>query len=181
MSIGGSITLVSCLAGIVLALPALLALLSMIFWRTTERAALRLTRGGIVPFFIGAVPLTIMGVVGSILLSLGSVFQFFGSVIWLFLLLWGFLGLAAVARLIGVRIAEMTTQSHSPFMEMIMGAFVLTFAIAFPLIGWFLILPFGIAIGTGAFNMALFGNLLDWFRPAPARKVAPTYEYVEGA
>jgi hypothetical protein len=46
MGIGDSITLISCLAGLMLALPALLIFLSLVFHETTYHTALRLNRAG---------------------------------------------------------------------------------------------------------------------------------------
>jgi len=175
MSIGQSIFFVSCLAGMMLALPALLAFLSMIFPHTIERAAQRLERGWILPFFAGIIPLGMVGVVGSLLLSLGSVAQFCGSLVWLALLTWGFSGLAVMGRLIGAHIGE-ATRSNA-LIETLIGGVILAFAIAFPIIGWFVIFPVGVVLGTGALNIALVLNIWGRLSGFAAAPIKPKYEY----
>lgn len=156
MSIGDSIVLVSCLAGTMFALPALLTFLNMAFSHTTERAAERLERSVIVPFFVGLVPILFIGVPAGFLISLGSVAQFCGTIVYLGLLLWAFTGIGVVSRTVGRHIGVFA----DPFMESLTGAFVLSFAIAFPLIGWFIILPFSLVIGVGATLLAVTGRFM---------------------
>jgi len=150
MGIGDSITLVSCLAGLMLALPALLIFLNLIFARTTDHAAFRLQKGYILPFFAGLISAIAIGVPGAILLSLGSVFQFCGTLVYMAILLWAFLGLSSVSRVLGMRLGEYSNRPENPLLEASSGAFVLTLAIAFPIIGWFMVLPFALIIGAGA-------------------------------
>jgi hypothetical protein len=150
MGIGDSITLISCLAGLMVALPALLIFNSLLFSQTTYYAALRLHRGAITPFFVGLIPVIFLGgpVVG--LISLGSIFQLLGAIALLALFLWAFTGLAAIGRLVGMRLGSLAGQDENPFFEITVGAVTLSFALAFPLIGWLLLLPFGLVIGLGA-------------------------------
>ncbi len=156
MSIGDSMTLVSCLAGLMVALPGLAVFLSMIFDGTTECAASRLANGGKAAFFVGLVPVIVVGYVGVGLISAGSIFQLVGAVVIALLLAWLFTGLGVVARLIGLKIAAMTQQSGNRWNETIIGAFVLAFALAFPLVGWFLIFPLSAITGGGSIVLALF-------------------------
>jgi hypothetical protein len=168
MGIGTAITLVSCLAGTMLALPALLMFLNILFARTTHRSALRLQRGFIVPFFVGLVPTLALGIPSTILLSLGSIFQFCGTIAYLLLFLWAFTGLAAVGQALGMRLLEMSNRPENLTQEAGIGIFLLTFAIAFPIIGWFIILPFSIVIGVGANVMAVFKHWFGQTAVAPA-------------
>ena len=154
MGIGDSITLVSCLAGLMIALPALLIFLSLAFQRATYSAALRLDKGAILPFFVGLLPAIFCGGPSVGLLSLGSVFQLFGALFLLALFLWAFTGLAAIARLVGIRLGQFASQRENPFFEITVGAFTLAFALAFPLIGWVLLLPFALITGVGATILA---------------------------
>ena len=150
MGIGDSLTLVSCLAGLMVALPALLIFNSLMFSQTTYYAALRLNRGAITPFFVGLIPAILLGGLTGIMISLGSIFQLLGVIGLLALLLWAFTGLAAIARLVGMRLGGVVGHDENPFFEITVGAFTLSFALAFPLIGWLLLLPFGLIIGLGA-------------------------------
>jgi hypothetical protein len=158
MSIGDSITLVSCLAGLMLALPAFLVFLSMTFNRTTTRAAERISGGWTLIFFMGLIPIVVIGFLAGVLVSLGSIFQLIGAVIYLFLLLWMFSGVASFSRLIGARISEFNERETSPLVETIVGAFILSFAMAFPLVGWFLLLPLTLVIGAGAVASSWFNR-----------------------
>jgi hypothetical protein len=160
MAIGDAIVTVSCLAGLMMALPALLIFLNIAFIGTSDRAASRLASGGIVPFFVGAFVWGFIGVPAGVMISLGSAPQFFGAVITLFLLFLGFLGMASVSRLIGFRVIELNERDDSPLIQALAGALVLSFGIAFPLLGWLLVLPFSLIIGTGAVVISLFGRIL---------------------
>jgi uncharacterized BrkB/YihY/UPF0761 family membrane protein len=150
MGIGDSITLVSCLAGIMAALPAFLIFLNVIFSRTTYRAARRLERGAILPFFAGLVPAIFIGVPVVGLISLGSVSQLLGVLGLLALLLWAFTGLAAVGRLAGERSRAYTDQPERPLVEIVLGSVALSFSIAFPIIGWLLVLPYSSGVSDAS-------------------------------
>jgi len=150
MAIGDAIFMVGCLAGFMAALPALLIFLNLMFTKTTFSAAQRLHDGIKLPFVIGAVAVGVVGVPASILLSMGSIFQLIGTLMWLGLLTWSFTGLASLARMLGGRIGYLSDRESSMMTESIIGTIVLSFAIAFPLIGWLIILPIGMVIGIGA-------------------------------
>lgn len=155
MGIGNAVTLVSCLAGLMLALPAMMIFLSLLFNRTTTRAAERLYRGAITPFFVGLIPTLLIAIPSSILLSLGSVFQLCGTLFWFALLMWAFTGLASVGRMAGMRLHQYATHEN-PMIEIVGGSFLLTFAVAFPILGWLIILPISLVTGIGATVLALF-------------------------
>ncbi|MBI5929635.1 MAG: hypothetical protein HY862_10025 [Chloroflexi bacterium] len=185
MGIGDSILAISCLAGLMLALPALLIFLNLGFYDTSTRAATRLAKGAITPFFVGLVPILFIGLPAGLLISVGSVMQACGTIFMLLVALWAFWGLAVVARLIGMRIAWMNRRDENALVESITGAFALSFAIAFPVIGWFIVLPFGLIIGLGAIVMTMAGRFGRIFtgnpqpRPVvspPAASQHPTYE-----
>src|SRR5262245_20253283 len=105
MGIGDSILLISCLGGLMFALPALLIFLNLGFYETSTRAATRLAKGAIVPFFVGLIPIIFIGAPAALLLSIGSFMQACGTIFMMLVSLWAFWGLAVVARLIGMRIA----------------------------------------------------------------------------
>ncbi|MBI5959738.1 MAG: hypothetical protein HY866_13435 [Chloroflexi bacterium] len=169
MGIGDSITLVSCLAGFMAALPALLIFLTLLFSRTTARAARRLERGAILPFFVGLGSLLVIGFPASGMIALGSIFQLAGVLIIMVLLLWAFTGLAAVARLVGSRLYSASFQPDQPITEIALGAGIVSLAVAFPLLGWLLVLPFGAVAGVGATLLTRFSRR----RSEPARYADP--------
>ena len=74
------------------------------------------------------------------------------------LLFFGFVGLAVVARLAGQRLVAMYEREESPLVQTVAGALVLSFSIAFPLLGWFIIFPFSLITGLGAVVIVMFGG-----------------------
>lgn len=158
MGIGDAIVTVGCLAGFMVALPAILVFVNLAFIRISDRATARLSRGGIVPFFVGLIPILFIGVPSGFFIAQGSFLQFCGSILMLGLLFYGFLGLGVVARLAGQRLTALYDRDESPFIQTVAGSVVLSFSIVFPIIGWLVVLPFSIIIGTGAVLMATIGN-----------------------
>jgi hypothetical protein len=181
MGIGDSIMVASCLAGLMLALPAILIFLNLAFLRISEDAIERLSYGGCLPFFAGLALLLFIGLPAAILLSIGSVAQAIGGLFALLLLMWGFVGLGAVARLIGIRITEMNEREQSPLIQTTAGAFVLSFAVAFPLLGWFVVLPISLVVGAGALNLVLLSRMFRLFQgdnqPSPNFQPPPPAYY----
>jgi len=149
MAIGDAIMFVGCLAGFMVALPALLIVLSLMLNRTTYAAAERLHRGVWLPLIMGIVAFFVVAVPASILISLGSVFQLMGVILWLFLLTWTFTGWAALARMLGGRLSLMAERRTSSMTEAVIGALMLSFAIAFPFVGWFVLIPVCTMMGIG--------------------------------
>lgn len=156
MGIGDIIGFVSVGIGMIIAYPALLILLNILFSKTTERVAIRLESGMKWSFFAGLIVVVIGGFLVVSLLSAGSVLQFIGFVLYLILSFWGTVGNAALARLFGARITEMGDKKPSSLGEMLSGGFVLTLSFAFPLIGWFVVMPIITCIAVGAMTLNLF-------------------------
>jgi hypothetical protein len=173
MGIGDSIALVSCLAGLMVALPALLVFLGVIFSRTTLLASLRLRQGVILPFCVGLVPIFGIGVPAALLALLGSIFQLCGSITFLLLFLWGFVGLASVSRMVGIQLSEQTGMPNNVVLETASGATLLSFAIAFPLIGWLMVFPLVLVAGVGATVLSVWYRLRGVDEPVRSRKTTP--------
>jgi hypothetical protein len=169
MGIGDSITFVSCMAGTVVALPAFLMLLSLFFNRTTGAAAARLNHGAILPFFAGLVPVIFIGVPSTLMFSIGSVTQFCGTIAYFALFLWAFTGLAAVSRMLGSSLGF----SENPLAQTAGGAFILTLAIFFPILGWIVVLPFAMILGLGATLLAWINRFWGMQRTAFAPTLQP--------
>ena len=165
MAIGDAILFTGCLAGFMATLPALLIFLNLMFTRTTFSAAQRLHTGFKMPLVAGMVAMVVVGFPASLLVSAGSIFQLFGTILWLFLLAWLFTGLATVARMLGGRLGILSNREQSMMTEAVIGTFVLSFAIAFPLIGWFVILPLSMALGVGATIIARRESVYDTTDP----------------
>jgi hypothetical protein len=159
MGIGDILALVSFIFGMIVAYPALLIFLSILFANTTAKAAYRLNRGIKLPFFVGLIIMIGGGFLVVFLLSAGSVLQFLGVVLYLILAFWGTIGLAGLAQVFGERLAEMGDKDPSPLYKMLSGGATLSLSFAFPLIGWFVLIPVGTAIGLGAATLSLFTRL----------------------
>ncbi len=163
MGIGDSIIFVfSVILLVILSLPALLVFLNLALPGISNQAAERLTKGGIAPFFVGLITAFVIGFPASILVSLGSIFQLCGTIIWLFLLFWGFMGLAVITRLAGYRITVMGKYDTSFLVQIMAGALMMSLSIAFPVIGWFVILPLSLLIGLGAITILTIRGLWRW-------------------
>ena len=160
MAIGDVILTVSCLAGLMAALPALLIFLNVAFVGTSDRAATRLAKGGIVPFFVGLGMTLLIAGPSVLMLATGSFLQFCGSISLLAFFFFGFLGLASVSRLVGYRVTELNERESSPLVQALAGALVLSFGIAFPLLGWLVVFPFSLIIGIGAVVLAMINRFL---------------------
>lgn len=181
MGIGDTILVTSCLAGFMLAMPALFIFLNLALLGTSDRATIRLNRGGCIPFFAGLAALFACGFPAAILVSIGSFAQAIGGIVILALLFFGFMGLSVVARLVGQRLVAMYDTESSPLVQTIAGSIILSFSIAFPLLGWFIILPFSLVTGFGAVLIVLGSGLGSIFFSKPPQPIqpppAPVYEY----
>lgn len=174
MGIGDTILVTACLGGFMLAMPALFIFLNLALLGTSDRATSRLNRGGCIPFFVGLATLAACGVPASILLSIGSFAQAIGGIVWLLLLFFGFMGLAVVSRLVGQRLVAMYEPNGSPLVQTIAGSIILSFSIAFPLLGWFIILPFSLITGFGAVLLVLgAGSSAMLFKKPPQPVIYP--------
>ena len=159
MGIGDIIGLVSFIFGMIIAYPALLIMLNVFFTGTTTKAAYRLHRGMKLPLFVGLVIAVIGGFVVLTLLSAGSVLQFIGVILYLLLSFWGTIGIAGMARVCGERLAELDHRDPAPLFKLLSGGAVLTLSFAFPLVGWFILIPLATVIGLGAATLSLFTRI----------------------
>lgn len=141
--------------GVLLSYPALLVVLRFLFPDLVGKAATRLQKTPWVCVLIGipvAGVLTL--VVAGLIDSAGGPLQAFGGALGLMGLSLAAFGAAGMAEIGGQRIAAMSNQSPL-FRHYLIGAFALTFASIFPLLGWFVFFPFGVAIAFGAATLAI--------------------------
>lgn len=161
MGIGDVLALIGIIIGMIIAYPALLIMLSLFFQTRTKKASIRVKRGLITPFFVGLL-LAIPSYGASIaLISAGSVLQFLGAVLLILVATWGAIGIAGMAQHYGQRLADLADQDQSTLKMWLSGGFVITLAIAFPIVGWFVIMPFTSIIGLGSATLGLFTRLPD--------------------
>ncbi|MEL7434411.1 MAG: hypothetical protein AAFN11_10745 [Chloroflexota bacterium] len=158
MGIGDIIAAVSIGIGMIIAYPALLIVMNLLFHRTTSRVAERLDGGMKSSFAMGVVVVGIGGFATVALLSAGSVFQFIGFVLYLLLSFWGTVGNASLIRVFGERISSLDERERSPLSKLLAGGFALTLSFAFPLVGWFVLMPIISVITIGAMTLNLFSR-----------------------
>ena len=158
MGIGDIIGFVSVAIGMIIAYPALLILLNLLFGKTTSRVAYRLEKGMKLSFFVGLVIVGIGLFLVFALVSAGSVLQFIGVVFYLILSFWGTIGNAALSRVFGLRLSNLSEKEPSSLREMLSGGFVLTLSFAFPLVGWFVVTPIMTCIAVGAMTINVFSR-----------------------
>lgn len=158
MGIGDILAAISIALGMIFAYPALLILVNLLFNNTTIRVAERLERGMKLPFFVGLIIVVIGGIAVVTLVSAGSVLQLIGFILYLLLSFWGTIGNAALARVFGMRLNDISKRETSSLYQMLSGGFVITLSFAFPLIGWFVLMPIVSVITIGAMTLNLFSR-----------------------
>lgn len=156
MGIGNTIAFVSVGLGVIFAYPALLILLNVLYSKTTTQVADRLEHGMKGSFFVGLVVIILVGGVIFVLVSAGSVLQLIGGILYLLISFWGAIGNASLSRVFGMRLADLGDKQPSTLYQLLSGGFVLTLSFAFPLIGWFVVMPIMSCIGIGAMTLNLF-------------------------
>jgi len=87
----------------------------------------------------------------------GDISKVIGLVIGVVPLMLGLIGSAGLCQLIGLGLPVPGDQSQN-WRRVWRGGWVLNFCYLLPLIGWFVILPWGIISGCGAFVTSLSGN-----------------------
>jgi hypothetical protein len=105
-------------------------------------------------FLIGLVNYLFLGAIAVVLLNLGPVAAI-GLVLAALLLVGTFLGLPAVAALVGARLHTLREREATPWGEIVAGGIALDLAILVPVVGWFILLPALLMWSFGAAALAL--------------------------
>lgn len=158
MGIGDILAAISISFGMLLAYPALLIVLNILFDKTTSQVAERLDGSMKTSFAVGAVIVGIGGFLIVALVSAGSVLQAIGVILYLLLSFWGTVGNAALVRVFGDRLTALADRDQSQLTKWLRGGFALTLSFAFPLIGWFVLMPIISVMTIGAMTLNLFGH-----------------------
>jgi|GEM_PF-7018927 len=142
-------------------LPGLLVTINLLLERLTDRTYTRLRWTPVQAFLVGLPAALVLTVwIGGASNAGATVIAVAGAAVGLSLLA---VGLAALARLLGERMADWTG-SDASFKNLVRGAVVLSLAVIFPIAGWFVFLPL---VGITAIGASLFG-LVGWL---PRRKM----------
>jgi len=145
--------------GMMLALPGLW-LLCRGLWPDAVAAAADRCQKRLWSSFLTGVPITIVMVLLTIILFnvLGPLGKIAGLGVVCLYLLQAHTGVAGLATSIGSRLATPHDEPRG-WRSTLRGGVVLELAYLLPLLGWFLILPASIIIGSGAANLGLLSNL----------------------
>jgi hypothetical protein len=138
-----------------IALPGLLLAWSLLFPGTVEQAQARLERTPWRCFWIGLIGLLAGGLalVGLFSIPAGPA-KFVGWVGLFTLLALASLGAAGLAALMGERLRSLGLTASAPG-ALLRGAVALELAAAFPLVGWFVVIPIATICTLGAALLAL--------------------------
>jgi hypothetical protein len=138
-------------------------------WPEAVAAAADRCGRGLWSSFLAGLPVTIMMVaVTTILFNvLGPVGKITGIGVACLYMLQAHTGVAGLATSIGRRLLSPLDEQHA-WRSTLRGGVVLELAYLLPFLGWFLILPVSIVIGSGAANLNLLSKLkLALFAPSP--------------
>lgn len=163
MNMGDVFAIFGALLAIGIALPGLLLAWSLLFNSTVERARVRLQYTPWRCFWFGVAGLALGALPILILFNIpGGIFRLFGSIGIFLLLTFASLGASGLASLMGDRLrGGGVAVSRSG--ALLRGAVALELAAAFPLVGWFAVIPIAAICSLGAAGFAL----LHW-APRPA-------------
>ena len=149
--------------------PGLLTTWWLLFPVSVERARVRLARTPWACFGLGLLGMAVVLVPIGVLQALpSSAAKFIGTILIFAGLAYASVGAAGLASEMGDRLALQSGGKFTPAGGMVRGAVALELAAAFPLIGWFLIIPLVTIIAFGATTFAI----LRW-SPRTARRPAP--------
>ncbi len=146
------------LAGVLLSLPALLVALNLLLPKVTTNTAARLAKTPGRSFLLGipvmAAFLIWIAVASQVPFGPVRATAFIAAIIGMGL---GTVGAAGIARLLGERLKPISGKP-STLTSLVRGAVIYELACLFPIVGWFLFIPFASIMVVGA---AVFG-LLGW-------------------
>ncbi|HEY1014590.1 MAG TPA: hypothetical protein VGE07_17910 [Herpetosiphonaceae bacterium] len=153
-NIGGIIALI---IGGTLSITALFAVLGALFQRPIEQAS---AVAGALPgraLLVGLINVAFFGALGAVLGGIAEAggrwgFGVLGLLAWGLLAAAAILGLAAVAKFVGGRLAPAST----PQAQAAVGAVALCLACLTPYVGWYGLLPYVALLGVGSLVISLF-------------------------
>lgn len=146
--------------GMMLALPGLW-LLCRGLWPEAVAAAADRCQKGLWSSFIAGLPITIIMVVIAMVLFkvLGPVGKVAGIGVICLYMLQAHTGVSGLVTSIGRRLVAPPLDEQRPWRTTLRGGVALELAYLLPFLGWFVILPVSIVIGSGAANLALLSKL----------------------
>ena len=134
-------------------------LLSRGLWPNAVEAAAERCTKRVWPYFLAGLPLTLVMIIFTrVLFAFGPAGKIAGVAVVCFYLLQANIGVSGLATAIGRRLPS-AMDGQSPWRATLRGGIALVLTYMFPIVGWFVVLPASIVIGTGAINVALLSRL----------------------
>jgi hypothetical protein len=144
--------------GVLLAFSGLWLLCRGLWPGAVEAATERCTKH-IWPYFLAGIPLTVvMIVLTRVLFALGPAGKIAGVGVVCVYMLQAQTGVSGLVTAIGRRLSS-PIDEKSPWRATLRGGIALDLTYLLPILGWFVVLPASIIIGTGAINVALLSKL----------------------
>ncbi len=147
--------------GLMVVLPAVWLLFGALWPSAVQRAQERIPRRPTLTFFVGLGVSFLLTAVVGILAQVGAAPV--ALVLSAFALGWSLVGVSALARHVGSRLASPGDPAWKPHLR---GGIVLALSFLVPFLGWMLLFPIALILGAGATTMAVF-------KRAPAPPPAP--------
>ena len=159
------------LLGLVIVMPATWLLFGALWPSAVDRARARIPMMPVRTFLagVGTSAVFSLGVGGLGAANLPPLALFLAAVG----LGWAFLGLSGLARHVGYRL---TSSAEPPWRAHVRGSVVLALAFLVPVLGWLLIFPVSLILGTGAATLSIFNRPSKAPAPAPESKVEEKVE-----
>ena len=128
-------------------------------WPTAVEAAADRCAKRIWPYFLAGIPLTLLMIVlTKVLFLLGPIGKITGVGVVCFYMLQAHTGVSGLVTAIGRRLPSNLDELR-PWRATLRGGIALELTYLLPILGWFVVLPASIIIGTGAINVALLSKL----------------------
>jgi len=136
--------------GFLLALPGLWLLCRGLWPASVASTTADCTRGLLMPFLVG-IPISLVTFVAAVVASktLGAIGGFVTLALVCLYVFYASVGIAGLTTSIGLRLPS-PADSERPWQATIRGSVVLELAFLLPILGWFLILPSSLIIGSGS-------------------------------
>jgi hypothetical protein len=147
--------------GFMLALPGLWLLCRGLWPRTVENTTADCKRGLLFPFLVG-IPITAFAFIATIIASksLGGASGFVSLGIVCLFVLFASTGIAGLTTSIGMGLPS-PADLERPWKATIRGSIVLELAFLLPILGWFIILPSALIIGSGCALRSVIKNMRE--------------------
>ena len=137
-------------------------------WPEAVEAAAQRCSKRIWPYFLAGIPLTlVMIVLTRVFFALGPAGKIAGVGVVCLYMLQAHTGVSGLITLIGRRLPS-PLDAQSPWRATLRGGIALELTYLLPILGWFVVLPASIIIGTGAMNVILFSKLKFQTSPQPS-------------